>query len=401
MALTDSAIRNAKPREKPYKLGDSGGLYLEVSPAGGKLWRLKYRFDGKEKRLALGAYPEITLAEVRERRDAARKELAAGIDPGVAKKAAKAARIERYANSFEAIAREWHERQKSGWSAANSKKVLAMLENDAFPWFGSKPVADLRAPDILKAISKVEARGALESAHTILQTCGRVVRYAIATGRAEVDFTPGLRGALTSVKVKHRPALTDPAEVGALLRAIEAYKGTSEVHAALRLLPIIFCRPGELRGATWLEFDLDAATWSIPAERMKMRRPHIVPLSRQAVAILKGIQPLTGRGEYVLPGRGGKRPMSDMTVNAALRRLGYDTREEITAHGFRATARTLLHEVLRIDPAVIEHQLAHRVPDALGAAYNRTQFIDERRAMMQRWADYLEELKADTGRKAA
>lgn len=401
MALTDSAIRNAKAREKPYKLGDSGGLYLEVSPAGGKLWRLKYRFEGKENRLALGAYPEITLAKAREKRDAARKQLADGIDPSGAKRAAKAARAERAANSFEVIAREWHDRQKQNWSASNSKKVLAMLENDAFPWFGSRPIADLRAPDILKAIGKVEARGALESAHTVLQTCGRVIRYAIATGRADVDFTPGLRGALASVKVKHRPALTDPAEVGALLRAIDAYKGTPEVHAALRLLPMLFCRPGELRGARWSEFDLDAATWSIPAERMKMRRPHLVPLSRQAILILRGIQPLTGRGEYVLPGRGGKRPMSDMTVNAALRRLGYDTREEITAHGFRATARTLLHEVLRIDPAVIEHQLAHRVPDALGAAYNRTQFIDERRTMMQRWADYLDQLKADTGRKAA
>ena len=401
MALSDSKIRTAKPKEKPYKLGDAGGLYLEVSPAGGKLWRLKYRIDGKEKRLALGTYPEVSLADVRDKREAARKQLAEGIDPGEAKKAVKAARAEKLANSFEAIAREWHSRQKQNWSVANAKKVLAMLENDAFPWFGSKAIADVRAPDILKAIGKVEARGALESAHTVLQTCGRVIRYAIATGRAEVDFTPGLRGALTAVKVKHRPALTDPMDVGALLRAIDAYKGTAEVHAALRLLPMLFCRPGELRGARWVEMNLAEATWSIPAERMKMRRDHIVPLSRQAVAILKGIQPLTGRGEYVLPGRGGKRPMSDMTINAALRRLGYDTREEVTAHGFRATARTLLHEKLRVDPAVIEHQLAHRVPDALGTAYNRTQFIDERREMMQQWADYLDELKADTNRKVA
>lgn len=401
MALTDTAIKAAKPKDKPFKLGDSGGLYLEISPAGGKLWRLKYRIEGREKRLALGAYPEISLADARERRDTARKELAAGIDPGVAKKAAKAARAAKNANSFEVIAREWHERQRPNWSGANAKKLLAMLENDAFPWFGKKPIADLRAPDILAAVRKVEARGALESAHTVLQTCGRVIRYAIATGRAEVDFTPGLRGAMETAKVKHRPALTDPAEVGALLRAIEGYKGTAEVHAALRLLPMLFCRPGELRGSKWVEMDLDAAIWSIPAERMKMKKPHIVPLASQAVAILKAIQPLTGRGEYVLPGRGGNRPMSDMTINAALRRLGYDTREEVTAHGFRATARTLLHEVLRIDPAVIEHQLAHRVPDALGAAYNRTKFIDERRDMMQRWADYLDSLRADTGRDAA
>lgn len=410
MALTDKAIRAAKPGHnprktesdgKPYKLSDSGGLYLEVVPTGGKLWRLKYRIDGREKRLALGSYPAVSLAEARERRDLARKQLANDIDPSAVKKAKKAARLDALANSFEVIAREWHSKQVPNWSEANAKKILNMLENDVFPWIGIRAISDLRAPDILDAIRKVEKRGALESAHTTLQSCGRIVRYAIATGRADTDFTAGLRGALTATKVKHRAAFTEPKQVGELLRALDAYKGTVTVHAALRLLPMLFCRPGELRAAKWSEFDLAEATWSIPAERMKMRRPHIVPLPPQAVAILAELKPVTGRGEHVLPGRDPRRPMSDMTINAALRRLGYDTREEITAHGFRATARTLLHEQLRFDPAVIEHQLAHRVPDALGAAYNRTQFLDERRAMMTAWANYLDTLKADTGRDRA
>lgn len=410
MALTDKAIKAAKPGQnprkdssdgKPYKLSDSGGLYLEVAPTGGKLWRLKYRFAGKEKRLALGTYPEISLADARERRDEARRLLANEVDPSVAKQARKAARAEAGADSFEVIAREWHELKSRDWSAGNARKLLRMFELHAFPRIGRKPIAALRAPEVLAIVRPLEVRGALELGHTLLQTCGRVIRYAIATGRAEVDFTPGLRGAIETVKVTHRPALTKPEEVGALLRAIDGYNGTVEVHAALRLLPMLFCRPGELRNAKWDEFDLEAATWSIPAERMKMRRPHLVPLSRQAVTILEKLKPITGRGMHVLPGRGGKRPMSDMTINAALRRLGYDTSKEITGHGFRATARTLLHEILRIDPAVIEHQLAHRVPDALGAAYNRTQFLDERRAMMQTWADYLDKLKAQTNRLAA
>lgn len=401
MPLTDTAVKAAKPQAKAYRIADERGLYLEITPKGGKLWRLKYRFEGKEKRLALGVYPDTALKDAREGRDSARKLLASGTDPGAAKKAAKAARAATIANNFEALAREWHDLKKRDWSAANARKLLRMLELHAFPRIGTRPISELRAPDILAIVRPLEARGSLELAHTILQTCGRVIRYAIATGRAEIDFTPGLRGAIEAVKVTHRPALTDPQSVGDLLRAIDGYTGTPEVRAALQLLPLLFCRPGELRGAKWAEFDLDAASWSIPAERMKMRRAHLVPLSTQAIAILRGLQPLTGSGDYVVPGRGGRRPMSDMTINAALRRLGYDTREEVTGHGLRATARTLLHEVLRFDPAVIEHQLAHKVADALGAAYNRTQFLEERRAMMQRWSDYLDELKTQTTRKEA
>ena len=401
MPLTDREIRALKPGARPFKMGDARGLYLEVTPAGGKLWRMKYRIHGKEKRVALGAYPDVSLAEARNKCDDARRLLAAGGDPSAAKQVKKAVAREAADNSFEVVAREWHHLKSKDWSAGNARKLIRMLELHAFPKLGKRPIVELRAPEILAIVRPLEKRSTLELAHTVLQTCGRVIRYAIATGRAEVDFTPGLRGAIESVKVKHRPALTDPAEVGELLRAIQGYSGTVEVHAALRLLPMLFCRPGELRCAKWSEFDLAAGIWSIPAERMKMRRAHIVPLSSQAIDILARLQPITGRGEYVLPGRGGNRPMSDMTVNAALRRLGYDTSEQVTAHGFRATARTLLHEVLRFDPAVIEHQLAHRVPDALGAAYNRTQFLDERQAMMQQWADYLDELRANVQRRAA
>ena len=400
MPLTDTAIRTAKPAEKPVRMFDGGGLYLEVSPAGGKLWRLKYRFDGKEKRLAFGAYPDVPLKAARERRDEARRLLADGIDPGEHKKAHKNARADAIANSFEAVAREWYSKMLPTWTPDHADKIIKRFERDVFPWIGGKPVADLNAPEVLTTVRRIEARGRLETAHRALQSCGQVFRYAVATGRAERDPTGDLRGALPPTREKHMAALTDPAEVGALLRAVDAFRGTLIVQSALKLSALVFVRPGELRQAEWSEIDLDKGEWNIPASRMKgwtrkgITTPHLVPLAPQAVAILRELQPLTGRGAHVFAGRDPKKPMSNAAVNAALRRMGYDTKTEMTGHGFRAMARTILHEELGVNRDVIEHQLAHAVPDALGTAYNRTKFIKERRAMMQRWADYLDKLKA-------
>ncbi|AWV07221.1 tyrosine-type recombinase/integrase [Marilutibacter maris] len=398
--LTDTAVRKAKPVAKTVRMFDGKGLYLELTPAGGKLWRLKYRFDGKEKRLSFGSYPEVSLADARQRRDAARKLLAADVDPAEHRKAAKAARAARSANSFELLAREWHGQQS--WVHGYSKKVLAWFENDVFPWIGNEPVAGLEAPDFLQVARKIEGRGAIESAHRVLQNCGAVMRYAIATGRARHNPVPDLRGALKASPERHHAAITDPAELGALLRAIDNYRGSFVTLCALRLSPLVFTRPGELRHAEWSEVDFDDALWSIPGEKMKMGQPHIVPLSEQALAILRELEAVTGRGRYAFPGirtRSGsasERPMSDNTVNAALRRLGYDS-STATAHGFRATARTILDEVLHYRPDYIEHQLAHAVRDPNGRAYNRTAHLAERRKMMQGWADYLDTLKADTG----
>ena len=400
MPLTDTAIRTAKPAEKPVRMFDGGGLYLEVSPAGGKLWRLKYRFDGKEKRLAFSAYPDVPLKAARERRDEARRLLADGIDPGEHKKAHKNARADAIANSFEAVAREWYSKMLPTWTPDHADKIIKRFERDVFPWIGGKPIADLNAPEVLTTVRRIEARGRLETAHRALQSCGQVFRYAVATGRAERDPTGDLRGALPPTREKHMAALTDPAEVGALLRAVDAFRGTLIVQSALKLSALVFVRPGELRQAEWSEIDLDKGEWNIPASRMKgwtrkgITTPHLVPLAPQAVAILRELQPLTGRGAHVFAGRDPKKPMSNAAVNAALRRMGYDTKTEMTGHGFRAMARTILHEELGVDREVIEHQLAHAVPDALGTAYNRTKFIKERRAMMARWSDYLDRLKA-------
>jgi integrase len=394
MPLTDTAIRAAKPGEKPVKLSDEKGLYLELAPSGGKWWRLKYRFGGKEKRISLGVYPDVGLKDARTKRDEARKQLADGIDPGEHRKAIKASGDVKAGNSFEVIAREWFAMMAPSWVPSHSEKIIRRLERDVFPWIGAKPIAGLNAPDVLATIRRIEARGRLETAHRALQNCGQVFRYAVATGRAERDPTGDLRGALPAVKEKHMAAITDTAEVGALLRAIDAFRGTLIVQSALKLSAMLFVRPGELRKAEWSEIDLDKGEWNIPAERMKARVAHLVPLSSQAVAILRDLQPLTGRGAHVFAGRDPKKPMSEAAVNAALRRMGYDTKTEHTGHGFRAMARTILHEELEIDRDVIEHQLAHRVPDALGTAYNRTKFIKERRVMMQRWADYLDKLKA-------
>jgi integrase len=392
MPLTDTAIRNAKPSSRPVKLFDGGGLYLEVAPAGGKWWRLKYRVQGKEKRISLGVYPDVGLKQARVRRDEARRLLAEGVDPGEQRKTEKAAQGERAANSFEAIAREWAERFRPKWTPGYHAKVVRRLERHAFPWIGRLPIADVAASALLACARRLEERQNHDVAHRIVQDAGQVFRYGIATGRAERDPSSDLRGALAPLKVKHHAAVTDPRAVGELLRAIHGYQGTFEVLSALKLAPMVFVRPGELRQAEWAEFDLDAAEWRIPAERMKMRDAHIVPLSTQAVAILRELQPLTGRGRYVFPGaRTNGRPMSENTINAALRRMGYG-REQQTGHGFRAMASTLLNEQGWHRDA-IERQLAHAERDGVRAAYNRAEYLPDRRRMMQAWADYLDVLR--------
>lgn len=396
--LTDLAIRKAKPATKPLKLFDGGGLYLYVTPAGGRLWRQKYRWLGKEKTLSHGRYPVVSLADARRRRDEAQRLLATGIDPGAHKKAARAVAIEHAGNSFEAVAREWL--AKRDWVENYKTKVTGWLRNDVFPWIGSRPVIELGAPDFLRVARRVEERGAIESAHRILQNCGQIMRYAIATGRATRNPVPDLKGALTPAPERHFAAITDPNKVGGLLRACDSYEGTIVVKCALRLAPLVFLRPGELRQAEWSEFDLGARQWNIPAERMKMRLQHIVPLSAQAVTILRELQPLTGKGRYVFPGaRSPKRPMSDNAILAALRRMGF-AKDVMSGHGFRAMARTILDEVLHFRPDYIEHQLAHAVHDPNGRAYNRTAHLAERRQMMQAWADYLDELKRSGPRRA-
>lgn len=392
--LTDAAIRNAKPAEKPYKLTDGKGLCLEIAPGGGRWWRFRYRFRGKEKRLSLGVYPDVDLKTARMRRDAARKLVADGIDPSEHRKAQKAAAADAAENSFEAIAREWYAKHAPTWAPTHANKIIRRLELYVFPWIGSKAIAEITAPEVLRILRRIEGRGVQETAHRALQNCSRVFRYGVATGRCERDPCADLRGALAPVKgVKHFAAITDPVKVGELLRAFDGFSGSFPVQCALRLAPLLFVRPGELRTARWSDVDLDKAEWRYHVS--KTRTEHLVPLSRQAVVILRDLHPLTGRREFLFPGaRDPKRPMSNAAINAALRRLGYDTRTEITGHGFRAMARTILHEELHFKPEVIEHQLAHRVADTLGAAYNRTKFLKERRVMMQEWADYLDKLKA-------
>lgn len=390
MPLTDTAVRNAKPGAKPIKLFDERGLFLIVTPSGGKWWRLKYRFDNKEKLLSLGVYPDVSLKAARKRRDELRTLLANGIDPGVHRKVMEAAHTDRAANSFEIIAREWFAKHSPNWAPSHSDKIIKRLERDIFPWLGGRPIAEINAQEILVSLRRVEARGALETAHRAQQNCGQVFRYAVATGRALRDPCGDLRGALPPVKGEHFAAITEPAAVGELLRAIDGFRGTFIVQCALRLAPLFFVRPGELRKAEWAHVDLDNAEWRYIASKTKAE--HLVPLASQAVAILRELHAQTGHGRYVFPGRDPQKSMSEAAVNAALRRLGYDTKTEITGHGFRAMARTILHEAIGIAPEIIEHQLAHRVPDSLGTAYNRTKFIKERCAMMQQWADYLEGL---------
>jgi len=392
MPLTDTAIRNAKPGEKPIRLFDGGGLYLEVSPAGGKLWRLKYRVDGKEKRLALGSYPDTGLKDARARRDDARKLLAAGADPGETRKAAKRARAAVDTNTFEALGREWMATRGKEWTDSYTSKTRSALERHAFPAIGTRPVADITAPELLALLRAIEQRGTVDMAHRVQQHCGAIFRFAIATGRAVSDPVPSLRGALSTVRQEHFAALTDPAEFAGLLRDIDAYRGEATTNGAMRLLALTFQRTKEVRFSEWAQFDLDEALWRIPAEVMKMREAHIVPLSRQAIDVLKMLQPLTGQGRLVFPSSTSReRPISENTVIYALGRMGYKGR--MTGHGFRTVASTLLNEQgFRAD--LIERQLAHAEKNAVRAAYNRAEYLPERKKMMQAWADYLDKLKA-------
>jgi integrase len=400
-ALGALEVEKAKPGSKPQYLFDGKGLFLLVAPSGGKWWRFKYKFAGKSNTISFGTYPEISLAQARERREEARKLLANGIDPSAHRKAVKSAKEEVLANSFEVIAREWHEKQKAdnAWTAEHAVTIMNRMEKDMFPWIGGKPITEVTAKDIRTILDRVKGRGVIETARRCRTIASQVFTYAISTDRAVYDVAASLKKHLppSSKTKKHMAAVTDPKELGPLLRAIDGYQGGFVAKCALQLLPLLFVRPGELRHMEWAEIDLEAAEWNIPGTKMKMKQPHLVPLSCQAVEILTEIKPLTGNSKYVFPStRSFSRCMSDNTINAAFRRMGFDS-NTLTGHGFRATARTLLDELLGFRVDYIEHQLAHAVKDPNGRAYNRTAHLVERRKMMQLWADYLDGLK--TGAK--
>lgn len=396
MPLTEVAVKNAKPKEKQYRLADGGGLCLLVHPNGSKYWQLRYRNPqtGKGKLLALGVYPTVSLATARTKAREAKAALAAGTDPGEQKQLAKLTRREAAQNTLDAVAAEWFTKESLHWSETHKTRTQGLLTNNLGKWLGQRPIGDITAPELLAALRRTEARGIHETARRALQTAGQVFRYAVATGRAERDISQDLKGALATPKGKHFSAITDPVELGRLLVAMDNYQGTPEVKSALLLSPLFFCRPGELRQLEWAEVNLQESQIEIPAAKMKMRQPHIIPLCRQALEILTELHCLTGSGRYVFPSaRGGSRPLSENGVRTALRTLGY-TNEQMTPHGFRATARTLLDEVLGYRVDWIEHQLAHSVKDTNGRAYNRTQHLESRRTMMQGWADYLDNLRS-------
>ncbi|WP_374089353.1 tyrosine-type recombinase/integrase [Methylomicrobium lacus] len=391
--ISDIQARKAKPKDKPYKLADEKGLYLYITPQGGKLWRFDYRYEGKRKTLSLGVYPDVSLSDARDKRDDARKLIAAGGDPSEQRKAIKAANAERAANSFEVIAREWHQTHMADKTEDHAKRTLTRLEKDVFPWMGARPLADIEAPEILAVLRRVEQRGANELAHNVKRTIGQVFRFAIATGRASRNPVPDLQGALKPVVVEHYAAITDPVKIGELLRAVDGYTGELATRCAFRLSFLVMLRPGEVRKAEWEEINIERKEWRIPAHKMKMRDEHIIPLSQQAIEIFEEIRPLTGHGRYVFPSvRTHERPMSENTITGALRRLGY-TGNEMTAHGFRAMASTRLNEAHLFHADAIERQLAHGERDSVRAAYHRAQYLPERVKMMQWWADYLDGLK--------
>ena len=390
--LTDTKVRTTKPTERPQKLFDGRGLFLLVTPTGGRLWRFKYRCGGSEKLLSIGTYPETSLAEARQRRDQASALLAKGVDPRETKKAQKAAG-NREIETFEIIAREWHAKFSPSWATSHAKATIRRFELFIFPWLGARPVITITAPELLAALRRIEAKGALETAHRVKQVCGQVFRYAIATGRAERDPSGDLRGAIPPASGKHMATITDPKEIAGLLRSIDDYRGGIVTRCALQLAPLVFVRPGELRQAEWSEFNLETAEWRIPAGKMKAGAVHIVPLSRQAVDILREIHPLTGHGRYVFPSpRTDLRPMSSNAILSALRRMGY-AKDEMSGHGFRSMASTLLNEQ-GWNWDAIERQLAHAERNRVRAAYNYAEFMPERKKMMQAWADYLEGIKS-------
>jgi len=404
MALTDLEVKKAKATGKPVKLADSGGMYLLVQPdsekindkekkiavPGAKYWRLDYRFAGKRKTLAIGVYPDVTLSDARERREAARKILANGADPGAVKKAQKAAVVALAANSFEIVAREWLSKFSRNWKESHTKTISIRLENDVFPWIGARPIGEISAPELLTVLRRIESRGALDSAHRVSAICGQVFRYAISTGRAERDPSADLKGALPPHKGKHLAAITEPVQIGKLMRDIDGYSGTFIVRCAFKLSPLVFLRPVELSRAEWAEIDLEKAEWRIPADKMKMKALHIIPLPTQAVAILREVHTLTGTGKYVFPSvSSSTKSMAKNTILAALRSMGY-TKEQMTAHGFRHMASTLLNEQ-GFNADAIERQLAHKA-SGVRATYNAAEYLPERRRMMQHWADYLDGL---------
>ena len=395
MALADTFVRQIKHSGKPAgdKHTDGQGMYLLVK-AGGKYWRMDYTLDGRRRTLAMGVYPEVSLARARQRRAKARELVADGIDPGTAKREEKQAKADASANTFEVVARIWLDKTKAKRAQVTQDRVATLLEKDIFPFIGHLPISTIGPRDVLdKAVRKIEARGSIDTAHRAKQICGQIFRYAVAVGLAERDVTTDLRGALAAIPESHFAAITEPKQAGELMRSIFDYTGHPCTVAALKLTPLVFVRPGELRTAEWIEIDLDAAEWRIPGSKMKMKVDHLVPLSTQAVALLRSVQPITGHGMYVFPSlRTGERPMSENTINAALRGMGY-SKEVHTAHGFRALARTIMDEVMGERVDLIEHQLAHAVKDPNGRAYNRTAHLPARRVMMQNWANYLDKLR--------
>ena len=394
LATSDTKLRQAKPKEKPYRIADEKGLYLEVRPNGAKYWRHKYRFQGKEKRISHGVYPEVSLAAARDARDEARRLLREDIDPSQYRRTTKAQGEANAQNTFAAVSDEWYAKQLPTWAESTAKKRRGLINNDLLPWLGKRPIADIDTHDLLGVLQRIENRKAIDTAHNARQVLNQVFRYAKQTRRVTSNPATDLAGAIQTKPAVHRPAITEPEEFGRLLVAIDAYNGTFPIQVLLKLCPLLFQRPGEMAAMRWDEIDLEQAIWHVPADKMKMREAHDVPLPDIAVELLQALHPLTGIREYVFPN--ARKPTSHATpatINRALRKMGYDTKTQHCAHGFRASARTMLDEVLGYRIEWIEQQLAHRVRDSLGRAYNRTKHLPQRKEMMQAWADYLEKLK--------